>query len=161
MHTHASWNIAPGREISSPSPHLCPHPPTHPALPVRPRPHCTSSNTSSAPASSHSCRRPCRNAATAGVQPPSPCTGSTNTAAVLPFLMAWEWVGGAGSNRTIRQHTQMTVSTQTGYRLRVCSHPHPAPTPQTQPLACPSLWPVCVEEHKCIRNTKMCGGDGG
>ena len=55
--------------------------------PVRPRPHCTSSYTNSAPASSHSLRRPARNSGVAGVQPPSPCTGSTNTAHVTPFLM--------------------------------------------------------------------------
>mmetsp|Transcript_16513 Transcript_16513/g.41203 ORF Transcript_16513/g.41203 Transcript_16513/m.41203 type:complete len:213 (-) Transcript_16513:785-1423(-) len=59
------------------------------SLPVRPSPHCTSSNTSSAPASSHSLRRPARNSFCAGVTPPSPCTGSTNTAAVRPLTITF------------------------------------------------------------------------
>mmetsp|Transcript_45835 Transcript_45835/g.113916 ORF Transcript_45835/g.113916 Transcript_45835/m.113916 type:complete len:201 (-) Transcript_45835:515-1117(-) len=59
----------------------CPH-----SFPVRPRPHCTSSNTSTAPLLSQSSRRPFRNPTSAGFTPPSPCTGSTNTAHVSPSI---------------------------------------------------------------------------
>jgi hypothetical protein len=51
---------------------------------VRPRPHCTSSKTKRAPASSQASRSPCKNSLVALWIPPSPCTGSTNTAAILP-----------------------------------------------------------------------------
>ena len=53
--------------------------------PVRPRPTCTSSNTSRAPASSHARLRPPRKSAVAACTPPSPCSGSTNTAHVSPL----------------------------------------------------------------------------
>jgi hypothetical protein len=51
--------------------------------PVRPRPHCTSSKTRSAPRSRQREARPFRNSAEAGRTPPSPWTGSIITAAVL------------------------------------------------------------------------------
>lgn len=54
------------------------------SLPVRPSPHCTSSKTSRAPASSHRSLRPCRKSLWAVLIPPSPCRGSTKTAQVSP-----------------------------------------------------------------------------
>ena len=50
-------------------------------VPVRPRPHCTSSTMSSASRSSHRRRTPCRYSGDAGITPPSPCTASSSTAA--------------------------------------------------------------------------------
>ena len=49
--------------------------------PHRPRPVCTSSTMKSTPRSSHSRRTPWKYAAVAGFTPPSPCTGSSRTAA--------------------------------------------------------------------------------
>ena len=50
---------------------------------VRPRPVCTSSTMSSTPRSSHSRRTPPKYSAVAALTPPSPCTGSSSTAATL------------------------------------------------------------------------------
>src|SRR3989442_4917875 len=52
------------------------------SVPVRPSPHCTSSKTSVTPRASHSSRRKATHSGSTGRTPPSPCTGSTITAAV-------------------------------------------------------------------------------
>src|SRR5579884_1079919 len=52
--------------------------------PVRPKPHCTSSNTSSVPLSSHRRRSPARKPSGGTTAPPFPCTGSTTTQAGGP-----------------------------------------------------------------------------
>ena len=49
--------------------------------PQRPRPVCTSSTMKRMPRSSHSRRTPWKYSAVAGFTPPSPCTGSSSTAA--------------------------------------------------------------------------------
>ena len=57
-------------------------------FPVRPRPHWISSKTRSAPRSRQMASRPFRNSGVAGRIPPSPCTGSIITAAVLSLTAA-------------------------------------------------------------------------
>src|SRR5256712_801972 len=52
------------------------------SVPVRPRPHCTSSKMTATPRESHRSRRNPSHSASTGRTPPSPCTGSTMTAAV-------------------------------------------------------------------------------
>src|SRR5881296_2367400 len=51
-------------------------------VPVRPSPHCTSSKMMATPRESHSSRRNPSHSGSTGRTPPSPCTGSTITAAV-------------------------------------------------------------------------------
>src|SRR5437870_2406577 len=52
------------------------------SVPVRPRPHCTSSKITATPRESHNSRTNPSHSASSGRTPPSPCTGSTMTAAV-------------------------------------------------------------------------------
>src|SRR3989442_2364188 len=52
------------------------------SVPVRPRPHCTSSKMTATPRESHNSRRNPSHSASTGRTPPSPCTGSTMTAAL-------------------------------------------------------------------------------
>ena len=76
--------------------------------PVRPKPHCTSSNISSRLRSSHSRRSPRRNSAVAGVTPLSPWIGSSRMAAVRSVTAAFhggEIVEG-GLDETRRQRLE-------------------------------------------------------
>src|SRR5438876_7131087 len=56
-------------------------------VPVRPRPHCTSSKINAVPVSLHRFRKKTRNSSATGRTPPSPCTGSMMTAAVRSGVM--------------------------------------------------------------------------
>ena len=57
-------------------------------VPVRAKPVCTSSIISSRPRSSHSARTSRRYCGSAGTTPPSPCTGSSSTAATVGSMAA-------------------------------------------------------------------------
>src|SRR2546427_587523 len=59
------------------------------SVPVRPRPHCTSSKMTATPRESHNSRRNPSHSGSIGRTPPSPCTGSTITAAVRDADTAW------------------------------------------------------------------------
>src|SRR5436309_3694929 len=58
------------------------------SVPVRPRPHCTSSKINAVPVSLHRFRKKTRNSSATLRTPPSPCTGSMMTAAVRSFVIA-------------------------------------------------------------------------
>src|SRR5437660_1053340 len=71
------------------------------SVPVRPSPHCTSSKMTATPRESHNSRRKPSHSGSIGRTPPSPCTGSTITAAVRDADTAWS-TAAQSSRGTIR-----------------------------------------------------------
>ena len=102
-------------------------------LPVRPMPHCTSSKISCAPTSVQRARSAARNSRPMSKAPPTPCTGSTMTAAVSASTCA-------AMAPISRRGTQPTSKGARGNSYHFLSAPQVmAPAAAVRPWNAPSM----------------------